>query len=137
MKFRNVYTGLIIALMAALFCIPVSAAGESVSGEINGKCGAEPQQPNIPNGLQASMDDMLAAQKKIKAYLADANKYRSCIDGIMKGWDQQTDPKDKAAVKATNAKKEIAITFYNKSVDDSHEVGDLFNSSIRAFKGKK
>lgn len=137
MKFRNIYSGLIIALMATLFCMPAQAADESVSGEINGKCGTTPQQPNIPNGLQASMDDMLAAQKNIKAYQAKSKKYRACIDGLMAGWDQHTDPKDKAAVKATNAKKDIAITFYNKSVDNEKEVADLFNSSVRAFKGKK
>ena len=137
MKFRNVYSGLIIAFMAVLFCVPALAADESASGEIAGKCGTAPQQPNIPNGLQASMDDMLAAQKNIKTYQGESKKYRDCIDGLMAAWDQQTDPKDKDAVKATNAKKDIAITFYNKSVDDEKEVADLFNSSIRAFKGKK
>ena len=137
MKFRNVYSGLIIAIMAALFCLPALAADESASGEINGKCGATPQQPSIPNGLQASKDEMLAALDKIHTYQAESKKYRGCIDGLMSTWAQQTDPKDKDAVTATNAKKDIAITFYNKSVDDEKEVADLFNSAIRAFKGKK
>jgi len=136
MKFSNVFTGLIIIISATIFNATVMAQ-ESASGEVTGKCGATPQQPNIPNGMKASMDDMLAAQKDIKGYQATSQQYRACIDELMAIWDNQANGADDDAKKEIAQKKDIAVAFYNRSVSDEEDVANLFNTAIRAFKGKK
>ena len=136
MKFSNVFTGLIIIVSATIFNA-VAMAEESASGEVTEKCGATPQQPNIPNGMKASMDDMLAAQKDIKAYQATSQEYRTCIDELMADWDSQANGADEDGKKVIAQKKDIGIAFYNRSVSDEEDVANLFNTAIRAFKGKK
>ena len=136
MKFSNVFLSLIFIVSATIFSASAMAE-DSASSEVNGKCGAAPQQPNIPNGMKASMDDMLAAQKSIKAYQADSQKYRACIDELMAEWDNLATDADDDAKKETAQKKDIAVAFYNRSVSDEEDVANLFNTAIRAFKGKK
>ena len=136
MKLSTVFSGLFIGILAAGFSIS-AIAQDTASGEVAGKCGNPPQQPNIPNGMQANMDDMLAAQKKIKTYQESSQTYRACIDELMSMWDSQVKDGDKDAKKAANDKKDIAIAFYNKSVSDEEEVANLFNAAVRAYKGKK
>lgn len=136
MKFSNVFSGYILVILAGVFST-AAMAQESASGEVSGKCGAAPQQPNIPNGMKASMDEMLTAQKRIKAYQADSQKYRACIDELMAEWDSSTKDADDETKKATAQKKEIAVAFYNRSVSDEEDVANMFNTAIHAFKGKK
>lgn len=136
MKLSNVFKSLILIISATIFSTSVMAE-ESASGEVNGKCGAAPQQPNIPNGMKAKMDEMLAAQKNIKAYQAESQKYRACIDELLANWDNQSPADDEDAKKEMAQKKEIAVAFYNRSVSDEEDVANLFNTAIRAFKGKK
>ena len=136
MKLSNLFLSLIFIISATIFSATVMA-DDSASNEVAGKCGNSPQQPNIPNGMKASMDDMLSAQKQIKDYQASAQKYRACIDEIMAEWDNQTKDADDDAKKDIAQKKDIAVAFYNRSVSDEEDVANLFNTAIRAFKGKK
>lgn len=136
MKLSNVLLSLIFIISATIFSASAMAQ-ESASGEVTGKCGAAPQQPNIPNGMKASMDDMLAAQKNIKSYQAQSQKYRACIDELIAEWDNQAADADDDAKNEAAQKKDIAVAFYNRSVSDEEDVANLFNTAIRAFKGKK
>jgi hypothetical protein len=134
MKLLNNFTSLIITVMATVFSFTAlaqtPAPASSASGEVTSKC-KYPQQPNIPNGTKADMEEMMAAQKSVKAYQADAQLYRDCIDGIMAAWDSSGGTPEEIG-----EKKGIAVEFYNRSVADEEEVANMFNSSIRAFKGK-
>jgi hypothetical protein len=135
MKFLTVFTRLIIACTALAFSVTATAqeqaaAGASASGELAEKC-KYPQQPSIPNGTKATMDEMVTAQKAVKSYQAEAQSYRTCVDGVMAAWDSQGGTEEEIG-----QKKDIAVTFYNRSVADEEEVANLFNSAIRAFKGK-
>ena len=123
MKYLNIFSGLI-------FCMTISiasqaAAPDSASGELTDKC-VYPQQPSIPNGSKASEAELVDAQKRMKAYLAEGNEFIACLDNIETTWTEEE------AVE----KKPIAIMFHNRVVDDMNEVAELFNSAVRAFKGK-
>ena len=83
------------------------------------------------------MDDMLAAQRNIKAYQADSQKYRACIDELMAEWEGQSKDADDDAKKVIAQKKDIAVAFYNRSVSDEEDVANMFNTAIHAFKGRK
>lgn len=132
MKFLAKFFGLVFTLTISIVSVSVTAqSSRSASGEVTEKC-SYPQQPSIPNGSKAEMEDMLAAQKDVKAYQTDARAFRDCIDGIMAGWDSKGGNQEEI-----DQKKQIAITFYNRSVSDEEEVANLFNAAIRAYKGKK
>lgn len=136
MKFSNVLSGTILIIFAGVLT-SAAMADESASGEVDAKCGAAPQQPSIPNGMKASMDDMLTAQKTIKAYQAKSQQYRACIDELMAEWDGQVKDGDDDAKKMVAQKKDIAIAFYNRSVSNEEDVANMFNTAIHAFKGRK
>lgn len=138
MKFSNVFLGYILVILVGIFSA-TAMADESASGEIINKCGATPPMPSIPNGMKASMDDMLAAQKKIKAFQAEAQKYRACVGQFIDQWGKQAkDPDaDDDAKSAAGEKASIATNFYNQSVSDEEDVANMFNTAIHAFNGKK
>lgn len=102
------------------------ANAESVSGELTSKC-SYPKAPSIPNGKTASKDELLATQKNMKAYLAKGNDFLACLDNVQAAWSDDE----------KKAKGDFIVMFHNKMVDDMNEVADLFNTSVRAFKGRK
>lgn len=101
------------------------AADDSASGEAMAKC-PPPAKPEIPNGRNASEDQMLAAQKAVKAYQAANSKYTSCLASLEQSWGDD----------ATEEQKAVIVIFHNRAIDDETNVADLFNQSVRAFKGK-
>ena len=121
MRFSAVFFVLITT-----FTISLPVAAESVSGELMAKC-PPPSQPTIPNGTQASEEEMIAAQRTMKAYLAEGDTYVECIKAVEQTWPQPT----------TEEQKAVIVLFHNKMIDDMQSVADMFNSSVRAFKGRK
>jgi hypothetical protein len=120
------FTTLLLAI-ALSFALPiaVNAAGESASGEVTGKC-KYPRQPEIPNGRKATEAELIEAQGKMKAYIAEGDAYIACITEVEKSWGAE----------ATDEQKAIIVLFNNKVVDDMQAVADLFNAAVRAYKGK-
>jgi hypothetical protein len=101
------------------------AADDSASGEAMAKC-PRPAKPEIPNGRNATEEQMLAAQKAVKAYQAENSKYTSCLASLEQSWGDD----------ATEEQKAVIVIFHNRAIDEETGVADLFNQSIRAFKGK-
>jgi len=117
----------LLLTFALSFSLPLASfSDDSASGQISGKC-KYPRQPEIPNGRTASEADLIAAQKSMKAYLAEGNDYIACITKIEKSWGEDESDEQRA----------IIVLFNNKVVDDMQAVADLFNSAVRAYKGKK
>ena len=116
-------------IFSALVCLGMSmsvSAQESSSGDIAGKC-KYPRQPAIPNGRTATEEELVAAQKKMKAYIAEGDEYIACIARVEKSWGDE----------ATDEQKAIVVLFNNKVVDDMQAVADLFNAAVRAYKGRR
>lgn len=125
MKFVTLFAGLVFSL--GLFSsAQVLAESASASGELMEKCHS-PQQPTIPNGLRASKDEMITAQKSMKAYLADGDGYIECLQELERSWGDT----------ATDEQKAVIVLFHNKMIDDMESVAELFNAAVRAYKGKK
>lgn len=115
-------------LAAALISFVATAqeAAESASGEVMQKC-KYPTRPEIPNGRNATEDEMMGAQKWLKDYLASGDGYLACLDQISQGWGKT----------ATEEQKAVIVIFHNRMVDEMQATADLFNQSVRAFKGKR
>ena len=103
----------------------VLAQVEAASTEVIETCPL-PEKPSIPNGLKASEEDMLEAQQGIKGYIAQGDAVLACLDGLRMSWGET----------ATEEQLQINELFYNKMVDEMQAVGELFNSAVRAYKGR-
>ena len=101
------------------------AQAEAASTEVIETCPL-PEKPSIPNGLKASEEDMLDAQKGIKDYIAKGEAVLACLDGLRQSWGET----------ATEEQIQINDLFHNKMVDEMQAVGELFNSAVRAYKGR-
>ena len=124
MKFSTLFSLLFATLLFAQTSI---ADTDSASGEVVEKCGKAPEQPAIPNGRQASEEEMISAQKAMKAFMAEGNDYIECLNKLESSWGDE----------ATPEQKQVVVIFNNKIVDDQQAIADLFNAAVRAFKGKQ
>jgi hypothetical protein len=101
---------------------------KSVSGQVLQSCQQAPtdKKPSIPNGMQASKDDMITAMHAVKAYNAKGYAYLDCLDKLQTSWGKDVTP----------TQKQIIAIFHNKVVKDMQDVADLFNQALRAYKGR-
>ena len=114
-----------LALSALLFCSFAFAESESASGEVMEKCKMG-TKPAVPNGRTATEEEMLNAQKGLKAYLADGDAYTACLKQVEAGWGEAV----------TEEQKAVIVIFHNRAVDEMQSTADLFNQAVRAFKGR-
>ena len=113
-------------IFSVLSAQAVFAQAEAASTEVIENCPL-PEKPSIPNGLSASEEDMLAAQKGIKDFIAKGNAVLACLDVLQQGWGEAI----------TEEQRQINDLFHNKMVDDMEAIGELFNSAVRAYKGRR
>jgi hypothetical protein len=102
------------------------AAMQARAKEVNASCDY-PEKPTIPEGRNSTEEEMLQAQSRMKAFIADGNDYIACLDKLEASWGEDADDNDHALI----------VVLHNKAVDDMQSVADLFNTAVRAFKGKK
>lgn len=114
------------SIKLALLCL---ALGSAVT--FAGEC-TPPEVPSLADGSTASMDDMLAGQKAVKAFQAANLEYMGCLDPQIAAAaeaataDSATDA-DKAAVKQLEE-------LYNAAVSAEEELAGQFNTEIREYK---
>ncbi|UCG72220.1 MAG: hypothetical protein JSV45_13370 [Chromatiales bacterium] len=83
-----------------------------------------PVEVKVPDGSQASMDEMLAAQTAVKSYMADMEDYLKCLD------DESASQSDTQ----TEEQKVAHVQQHNSAVDAMERVANSFNEQIRAYK---
>ena len=92
-----------------------------------------PQKPDIPAGVTASKEDMIAASKAVKAYQTEMLAYRECIDteGNQKIAElEEPEEEEVSNLKAALNKK------YNASVEEEELIVARFNQAVRDYKSK-
>jgi hypothetical protein len=83
-----------------------------------------PQDISVPDGSQASEDEMLAAQKSVKAYMADMEGYLKCLD------DESATLGDAES----EEQRAMHVQRHNAAIDAMERVANNFNDQIRAYK---
>lgn len=107
------------------------ALGSTVG--IAGEC-VTPEAPTLPDGANASMEDMLTGQKAVKTYQTANLEYMGCLEKEFTAAEaatQQGTDEEKAAAQASYDK---AVNAYNEAVSLEEEVAGQFNTEIREFK---
>lgn len=107
-------------LFIALFLSSLTAMAECTA----------PNQPSMPDGASSTMDEMITGQKAVKAFQADAQKFRACLDKEIESMRSAASDGDEAAAESFAAKTDA----YNASVAAEEEVANKFNAQIRAYK---
>lgn len=94
-----------------------------------------PQAPQaMPNGTQATKDQMVAAQTEVKDYSKAVQEvYLPCLEKEKNDTIAALDPADpeyaakKSAIESVQAKK------HNAAIDELHAVADRWNTERKAF----
>jgi hypothetical protein len=118
--------------MKTLNCFLLTAA--LASGQAWAQCEA-PKEPTIPDGAEASMQDMLDGQEAIKAFQSENMEYLKCLEAEFadaKAAAESAEEKAEAA-KAMAAYSE-AVDAYNSAVAREESLAGEFNTQIREYK---
>ena len=101
-----------------------SGGAEASASQTIGDC-KPPAAPEIPDGGSASTEQMIAGQRRMKAFVADGQAYLKCIDAV-------ADDKDRATID-----RNAAIGEHNRMVGELERSAADFNDQLRSFKARK
>ena len=118
--------------MKALFAMALTAA--LAAAPVYADCPYPPAPDKLPDGSSATLEEMVAGQKAVRAYDKAINDYVSCIDheldeAIKKGGDQLK-PQQKADMQHVEAQK------HNAAIDQLQNIADRFNEQVKVFKAR-
>ena len=111
--------------------ILVAAMG---TAHVQADCEA-PDEPKLPDGANASMQDMLDGQESVKTFQSANMDYLKCLEAAFADAEQTAknadDKKEAAKAMATYAE---AVDAYNAAVAREESVAGEFNTEIREYK---
>lgn len=118
--------------MKALLAFAATAALSA--GAAFADCPYPTAPDKLPDGATASLQDMLAGQKKVGEYNKSVNDYVACIDkeledALAKAGDK-IKPEQKADMQRVETQK------HNAAIDQLQTVADRFNEQVKVFKAK-
>jgi hypothetical protein len=114
------------ALVAFTFTAALSA------GSAYADCAYPAAPATLPDGRTATMEDMLAGQKAVKAYQKAIDDYVACIDKQLDADVAKGDlkPQQKTDMQKMEAQK------HNAAVDQEQSVADRFNEQVKIYKAR-
>ena len=115
-----------IALTAIAFAT-ISTASQAQ------ECGAMPTPPFIPDGLEATEDELIAAVGEFQAYQVVNKEFMDCH---VKNCPKLTKEDQKALDGDSAAKRRTACVAHDSAVDAEQNAGAYLNAQIKAFKSK-
>lgn len=118
--------------MKVLTCaVLVAAMGASYA---HAECEA-PQEPKIPDGATASMQDMLDGQQSVKTFQSANMDYMKCLEAEFAEAEKAAkDAEDKKEAARAMASYSEAVDAYNTAVSKEESVAGEFNTQIREYK---
>lgn len=95
-----------------------------------------PARPYIPDGNEASKEDMIAAKTAVQGFLAAVDEYLRCVEAEEQSAFASV-PEDQRD-ESERQERELAL---NRKFDAANEekvlVGDQFNKQVRAYNAKR
>jgi len=98
-------------------------------------CGYPKPPEKIPDGNTATLQDMLAAQKMIKAYNDEIKAYTDCLRSEHDAAIAKADPAKITKEQRAELDK-VLVQKNDAAVDEATAVTNRFNEQVRAFKAK-
>ena len=112
---------ILAALSLALFVAAGSAAAEC----------KYPAKIDVPNGAQATKDEMLDGQRDMKGYMERMNAYLDCIEA-----ETKAAIKEGEAPEVTAERERLLSQKHNAAVDEMEKLAAEFNAQVRAYKAR-
>jgi hypothetical protein len=112
------------SLLGLALIAPLAMAQDCVS----------PMAPDLPNGANASMEQMLAGQKAVKAFQAANLEYMSCLEGDLNAAEAAVKAATEEEKTAAQTAYDKAVEAYNAAVSREEEIAGQFNTEIREYK---
>lgn len=114
-------------LLTATFMVLATSAGGVIAQD-----GCEqPDMPVMPDGASATLEDMLAGQKSIKAFQSSNMEFMKCLESTFKAAKISAEATGSKSAKATHSE---ALEAYNAAVSAEEEVAGQFNVELREYK---
>lgn len=94
-----------------------------------------PKAPDsIPDGNNAKLEDMLAAQKAVKQFDADIGAYQTCLEtehnqALAAEGDKLTEDQKKERARVLAQKQ-------NAAADEAQQIADRFNVQVKVYREK-
>ena len=111
-------------VLALALASPFSLAGDCVA----------PDAPNLPDGANSSMEQMLEGQKSVKAFQTANLEYMACLEKDLKAAEEATKSASEEEKEAAQAAYDKAVEAYNSAVSKEEEIAGQFNTEIREYK---
>ena len=93
-----------------------------------------PERVMIPNGNTATKEDMIAAQRGVKKYVAEMEVYLECIV------DEERiarDAIDDLPPEVEQEREDMLNKKYNAAVDEMERVAAQFNAEVQAYRAQE
>ena len=100
----------------------------SLTQTVIADCNFPKMNINFPNGSKASEQEMVEAQKKVKAAQSGLITYRECLDKELSSISQELENYPEI--------ERISIDRYNSSVEAEQELAASWSEAVKAFKTK-
>jgi hypothetical protein len=94
-----------------------------------------PEHPTLPDGSVAAKEDMIAAQKAVKEFLAQVDEYLTCIEEAEKVAIEEMglDPDTEEGQKALARSDELLTKRFDAANEEKFLFGEKWNQQVRAY----
>jgi len=92
-----------------------------------------PSRIDMPNGLSASKEEMLAGQKNVKQFVANMKEYLDCIVAEEKASRSDL---DNLPAEDEQLREDILNKKYNAGVDDMERIAAAFNDAVQYYRNR-
>ena len=127
---EDTHAGYAGALETYLALVPEPEVNESTQAmmpsvaQIAGHC-VPPQVPAVPDGRVATMDEMVAAQTEVRAYMAASNDHLACLSQIIDDDD------------VLKEERALIASVHNRAVDAMERVAAQFNEQVKLIRARQ
>lgn len=93
-----------------------------------------PERPALPDGGTASKDQMIAAQKAVKAFLTAVDEYLNCIEQEEKDAIAAMENPDEETIKRRD---DLLSKRFDAANEEKFLFGEQWNQQVRAYNEQK
>ena len=93
-----------------------------------------PERPTLPDGSAASKDEMISAQRAVKAFLASVDEYLNCIEQEEEDAIAAMDNPDEETIKRRD---ELLSKRFDAANEEKFLFGEKWNQQVRAYNAQK
>jgi hypothetical protein len=111
----------------------LALAGVLAASQANAGCDYPSKPGKMPDGTQASKEEMIAAKKLVVQYNTDMSTYLECLDTE---YNAKLASMPKATDKEKAEMQKVQDSKHDAAVNELTSVTDGFNEQLRAYKAK-